>query len=127
MSGNSKQRRQYRRKLARQGLTYVPPSDYRRRLLAPDVYLEMPPVFSSYVYPPLTWAQLERRMRRPGQRVDEIQVHDEVQVFRRDPADPERLQQLVRGWYGGDRPKLTLAETIAGMDAPVVAEDGGEG
>ena len=76
MSGNSKQRRQYRRKLARQGLTYVPPSDYRRRLLAPDVYLEMPPVFSSYVYPPLTWAQLERRMRRPGQRMDEIQVHD---------------------------------------------------
>lgn len=90
MSGNSKQRRQYRRRLARQGLTYIPPSDYRRRLINPDVYLEMPPVFSAYTYPPLTWAQLERRARRPGQRMNEIHVHDEVLVHDRDPEDPER-------------------------------------
>lgn len=51
MSGNSKQRRVFRRALARKGLRYVPPSDFRRRFVDPAVYLEMPAVVSGYAIP----------------------------------------------------------------------------
>ena len=65
MSGNAKQRRVFRRKLEREGLYYVPPCDYRRRLYDRNIYLEMPPFYSTMHMPPPpglleAWARIGR-------------------------------------------------------------------
>lgn len=51
MSGNAKDRRKFRRALARQGYTYVPPSDWRRQLYDSDVYLAAPDYLDTFEYP----------------------------------------------------------------------------